>query len=224
MTIAKLIDQSLLKPTLTSHDIDERCEEAIEYDFFAVCVNPVYVRQAVRALSASEVAVATVVGFPLGANLTDIKIAEAQRAIFEGVEEIDMVLNIGALKEGNLSLVTSEIESIVKAAKGHPIKVIVETSRLTDEEKVKAVKACISAGAFMVKTCTGFLKDCGGAKLEDIKLFKDTIGDAPLKIKASAGISSYEKAKAMIDAGASRIGTSSGVQIVQESRNLTAVH
>lgn len=222
--LASLIDQTLLNPAATSSEIDQLCAEAMEYGFFAVCVNPVYVRQAVRILSSSDVTVATTIGFPLGANLTDIKIAEAQRATFEGAEELDLSINIGALKEGNIDYVRAEIESVVRAAKDHPVKVIIETDLLTQEEKVTAVKLCIEAGAYMVKTCSGFVKDSKGATVEDIQLLKETIGGSPLKIKASGGIKTYEKAKALIDAGASRLGTSAGVQIIQESRALSAVH
>jgi deoxyribose-phosphate aldolase len=224
LELAKLIDHTLLKPTATSADIEQLCLEAIEYQFFAVCVNPVHVRQAVKVLASSEVAICTVVGFPLGANLTDIKIAEAQRAIFEGAEEIDIVINIGALKEGNDEYVSGEIESVVRAAKDHPVKVIIETDFLSREEKVMAVQACLKSGAYMVKTCSGFAKDGVGATVEDVQLLKDTIGGATLKIKASGGIKDYEQAKALIDAGASRLGTSASVRIMEESCAVTAVH
>ncbi|PWU00337.1 MAG: deoxyribose-phosphate aldolase [Candidatus Melainabacteria bacterium] len=222
--LANIIDQTLLNPAATSADIERLCEEALEYKFFAVCVHPVHVRQAVRKLSSSEIVVATTIGFPLGANLTDIKIAEAQRAVFEGAEELDLSMNIGALKEGDIQYVTSEIESVVRAAREHRVKVIIECDLLLQEEKVAAVQACIKAGAFMVKTSSGFVKDGKGATLEDVHLLKETIGDAPLKIKASGGIKDYKKAKELIDAGASRLGTSSGVQIIQESLALTNVH
>jgi deoxyribose-phosphate aldolase len=220
LELANFIDQSLLNPAATSVDLEKLCAEALEYKFFAVCVHPVYVRQAVKALASSDVTVATVIGFPLGANLTDIKIAEAQRAVFEGAEELDLSINIGALKEGNVHYVTSEIESIVRAAKDHPVKVIIETDLLSKEEKVLAVEACIKAGAYMVKTSSGFVKDGVGATVEDIQLLKEAIGDKPLKIKASGGIKDFQKAKSLIDAGAARLGTSAGVAIVQESRQL----
>jgi len=213
-----------LNPAATQADVERLCAEALEYKFFAVCVHPVHVRQAVRVLSSSEIVVATTVGFPLGTNLTDIKIAEAQRAVFEGAEELDLSMNIGALKEGNIEYLTTEIESVVRASKDHPVKVIIETNLLSNEEKVSAVQACIKAGAYMVKTCSGFVKDGIGATVEDVQLLKEAIGDAPLKIKASGGIKSYQKAKELADAGAARLGTSSGVQIIQESQALSAVH
>jgi deoxyribose-phosphate aldolase len=222
--LANIIDQTLLSPAATTIDLERLCEEALEYKFYAVCVHPVHVRQAVKLLSSSEIVVATTVGFPLGANLTDIKIAEAQRAVFEGAEELDLSMNIGALKDGNIEYVTSEIESVVRAAREHPVKVIIECDLLSQEEKVAAVQACIKAGAFMVKTSSGFVKDGKGATVEDIQLLKETIGDATLKIKASGGIKDYKKAKELVDAGASRLGTSSGVQIVQESLALANVH
>jgi deoxyribose-phosphate aldolase len=213
--IAKYIDHTLLNPQARKDEISKLCTEAKENKFFAVCVNPVHVRQAVKELASSDVAVATVIGFPLGANLTDIKIAEAQRAISEGAEELDLVINIGALKDNEIDYVTDEIRAIVKVAKQHLVKVIIECDLLTDNEKRAATKACVQAGAGMVKTSTGFVKDGKGATVEDIKLIKETLGDAKLGIKASAGIRDGEKAKALIDAGATRLGTSAGVAIVK---------
>lgn len=222
--IAKYIDHTLLNPQAKRSEVVRLCEEAKEHKFFAVCVNPCHVRQAVKELSSSDVAVATVVGFPLGANLTDIKIAETQRAISEGAEEIDLVINVGALKDGDVSYVTEEIKSIVKAAKGHLVKVIIECDLLTDDEKVAATKACVDAGAHMVKTSTGFVKDGKGATVEDIQLIKQTLGDAKLGIKASAGIRDLEKAKALIDAGATRLGTSAGVALVKGAEPAKAAY
>jgi deoxyribose-phosphate aldolase len=213
---AKYIDHSLLLPQATSIDIIKLCSEAKEYGFFAVCVNPTHVRLAVKELASSDVAVVTVVGFPLGANLTDIKIAETQRAIAEGAEEIDMVINIGALKEGKLDYVADEIASIVKVAKNSIVKVIIECDLLSKDEKIEATKVCMKAGASMVKTSTSFAKEGVGATVEDILLLKETIGDSPLRIKASAGIKDYAQAKALIEAGASRLGTSAGVKILKE--------
>lgn len=214
LEIAKYIDHTLLSPSASRDDITKLCQEAKEYSFFAVCVNPCHVRQAVKELSSSKVAVATVIGFPLGANLMDIKIAEAQRAISEGAEELDMVINVGALKDRETDFIVEEIRSIVKVSKDHLVKVIIECDLLTDEEKVAATEACIRAGAGMVKTSTGFVKDGKGATLEDIQLMKRTIGSANLGIKASAGIRDYEKAKQLLEAGATRLGTSAGVTIV----------
>jgi deoxyribose-phosphate aldolase len=213
--ICKYIDHTLLSPQATKAEITKLCEEAKEHKFFAVCVNPYWVRQAVKELSSSDVAVATVIGFPLGANLTDIKIAEAQRAVSEGAEELDLVINVGALKDKDYQYVADEIQAIVKVAKGRPVKVIIETDLLTDEEKVEATKACVKGGATMVKTSTGFVKDGKGATVEDVKLIKETLGDAKLGIKASGGVRDFEKAKALIDVGATRLGTSSGIAIVK---------
>jgi len=216
--LAKFIDHTLLKPEATSADISRLCAEAMEYEFFAVCVNPVFVRQAVKELSASDVTVASTVGFPLGANLTDIKIAEAQRALSEGAEELDLVVNIGALKEGNLDYVLAEIQSIVKVAKERLVKVIIECDLLSQEEKISATKLCIQAGAGMVKTSTGFLKTGVGATVEDVQLLKETIGSAALKIKASGGIKDAETARALIAAGAARLGCSASVEIVKSEK------
>lgn len=212
---AKYIDHTLLLPQSTKAEVSKLCQEAIENNFYAVCVNPYFVRQAVKELSSSKVAVATVIGFPLGANLTDIKIAETQRAVSEGAEEIDMVINVGALKSGDIDLVTDDIRAVVKAAKQNPVKVIIECDLLSDDEKVIATECCVKAGAAMVKTSTGFVKDGKGATVADIELIKKAIGSAKLGIKASAGIRDVEKAKALIDAGATRLGTSAGVAIVK---------
>jgi len=214
LEIGKYIDHTLLSPAATRAEIAKLCEEAKQYRFFAVCVNPYHVRQAVKELSASKVVVATVVGFPLGANLTDIKIAETQRAISEGAEEIDMVINVGALKDGDVDYVTEEIRSIVKVAGDRLVKVIIECDLLTDAEKAAAAESCVKAGAGMVKTSTGFVKDGKGATVEDVLLIKRHISGSPLGIKASAGIRDLEKARTLIDAGATRLGTSSGVAIV----------
>lgn len=216
--LAKYIDHTLLLPQATKAEITKLCQEAAEHGFYAVCVNPSFVRQAVKELSSTKVAVATVIGFPLGANLKDIKIAETQRAIAEGAEEIDMVINVGALKAGDADYVTDEIQAIVKAAKEAPVKVIIECDLLSDDEKVMATECCVKAGAAMVKTSTGFVKDGKGATVADIELIKKALGNAKLGIKASAGIRDYEKAKALIDAGATRLGTSAGVDIVKNTK------
>lgn len=213
--LARYIDHTLLTPQATREQISKLCQEAAEHKFYAVCVNPCHVRQAVKELSATKVCVATVIGFPLGANLPDIKIAETQRAVSEGAEEIDMVINVGALKANEVDYVTDEIKSVVKAAKTAPVKVIIECDLLSDDEKVKAVECCVKAGAATVKTSTGFVKDGKGATVDDIELIKRAIGGSGLGIKASAGIRDYDKAKALIDAGATRLGTSAGVDIVK---------
>ncbi len=215
--IAKYIDHTLLAPTAKAEDIEKLCAEAKEHGFFAVCVNPYYVRHAVKLLSSSKVAVATVLGFPLGQNLSDIKIAEAQRALAEGAEELDMVINIGALKDGDIDFVRDEIKAIVKTGRDHLVKVIIECDLLTKEEKVAATRAAAEAGAAFVKTSTGFVKDGVGATVEDVILMRETLGSAKVAIKASAGIRDFAKAKALIDAGATRLGTSAGVAIIQGS-------
>ncbi|MBS1999616.1 MAG: deoxyribose-phosphate aldolase, partial [Cyanobacteria bacterium SZAS LIN-2] len=202
----------------TRAQITKLCQEAAENNFFAVCVNPCHVRQAVKELSSTKVAVATVIGFPLGANLTDIKIAETQRAISEGAEEIDMVINVGMLKSGDTEYIENEIKAIVRAAKEVPVKVIIECDLLSDDEKVAASEACVKAGAAMVKTSTGFVKDGAGATVQDIELIKKAIAGSKLGIKASAGIRDYDKAKALIDAGATRLGTSAGIDIVKGAK------
>lgn len=222
--IAKYIDHTNLNPAATSKNIERLCDEAKEFNFFAVCVNPYFVKQAVKALSSSKVAVATVIGFPLGQNLTDIKIAEAQRAISEGAEELDMVINIAALKDGQIDYVRDEIRAIVKVARDHLVKVIIECDLLTNEEKVAATKAAVEAGAGMVKTSTGFVKDGRGATVEDILLMKEAIGGAKVSIKASAGIRDYAHAKSLIEAGATRLGTSASVGIVQGSKAVKAAY
>jgi len=224
LALANCIDHTLLNPTATTADIVKFCAEAAEYKMFAVCVNPFHVKRAVRELSSTQVVVATVVGFPLGADLTDIKIAQAQRALFEGAEELDMVINIGALKELDTNYVFNEIQSIVRVAKDHSVKVIIECDLLTKEEKVLATQICAKAGAAMVKTSTGFVKEGKGATAEDVALLKQTIdnlvldGGKEIKIKASGGIKDYNQAIALIEAGATRIGTSSGVNILSQAR------
>ena len=218
LELAKYIDHTLLSPSATRAEITKLCSEAKEYGFFAVCVNPYWVRHAVKELASSQVAVAAVIGFPLGANLTDVKVAEAQRAIAEGAEELDLVINIGALKDKEAGYVEEEIRSIVRAARGAMVKVIIECDLLTDDEKVVAAQCCVNAGASMVKTSTGLVKDGKGATVEDIELIKRTIAGSTLGIKASAGIRDYDKAKALIDAGATRLGTSAGVAIVSGAK------
>lgn len=212
--LAKYIDHTLLSPQATKADITKLCAEAAKHKFFAVCVNPHWVRHAAKELANSDVAVATVIGFPLGANLTDIKIAEAQRAISEGAEELDLVINIGALKSGDIELVEQEIKAIVKLAGDRMVKVIIETDLLTDDEKVAVTKACARAKVGMVKTSTGMVKDGKGATVEDVKLIRETLGDAKIGIKASGGVRNADHAKAMIEAGATRLGTSAGIAIV----------
>jgi len=215
--IAKLIDHTLLKPEATRDQIVQLCREAREYGFAAVCVNPCYVKLAAELLRGSSVKVCSVVGFPLGATLPEVKAYEARRAIEEGAAEIDMVINIGALKSGDLELVKRDIASVVDVchARGALCKVIIEAALLTDEEKVLACQLAKAAGADYVKTSTGF--GPGGATVRDVALMRRTVGPE-MGIKAAGGIRSYEAAKSMVEAGATRIGASAGVKIVREAR------
>jgi deoxyribose-phosphate aldolase len=213
---ASLIDHTLLKPEATDDDIKRLCEEAARYRFASVCVNPTWVRTASCALHGSGVPVCTVIGFPLGATLPDVKAYEARRAILEGAREVDMVINVGALKSGDDCLVEHDIRSVVEAAHEYNVtaKVIIETALLTDEEKVRACQAAKRAGADFVKTSTGFSK--GGATVADVLLMRRTVGPE-LGVKASGGVKNLEDARKMVEAGATRIGASVGVKIAQEA-------
>ncbi|GEQ06675.1 deoxyribose-phosphate aldolase [Staphylococcus gallinarum] len=212
MNYAKYIDHTLLKPEATKDQIDKLISEAKEYNFKSICINPTHVQYAVEQLTDSDVLVCTVIGFPLGATTTETKIFETEDVIKKGASEVDMVINIGALKDGNYDLVQKDIEGVVGAANGKTVKVIIETCLLTDEEKVKASELSKAAGADFVKTSTGFAG--GGATPEDVKLMKDTVGDA-LEVKASGGVRNLEDFNKMIEAGATRIGASAGIQIIQ---------
>ncbi len=214
MDIAKTIDHTLLKPEATPEAIDQICAEAAQHGFAAVCVNPVYVARAAGALAGTGVEVATVVGFPLGANTTSIKAREAWEALQQGATEIDMVINVGLFKGGQRKAVGDEIAEIVRVAEKFPVKVILETSLLSDEEIAEASTLAMDAGAAFVKTSTGF--GSRGASVNDVRIMKQTVGDR-CQIKASGGIRTRADALAMIEAGASRIGTSAGVVIVGES-------
>lgn len=211
--VLNLIDHTLLKPDATSSMIESLCREAIENNFYAVCVNPCFVKFAKDLLKGSNVKVATVIGFPLGANTKEVKAFETEDAIKNGADEVDMVINIGALKNKDYDLVKEDIKSVVEAAKGKIVKVIIETCLLTDDEKKKACELALEAGAHFVKTSTGF--SSGGATVEDVKLMKSVVGDK-MGIKASGGIRDLETARKMIEAGATRLGTSSGVKIAKE--------
>ncbi|MHD0397158.1 deoxyribose-phosphate aldolase [Staphylococcus simulans] len=212
MNYAKYIDHTLLKPDTTIEQIDKLIEEAKAYQFKSVCINPTYVKHAAEALVNSDVLVCTVIGFPLGANTTETKVFEVEDAVKNGADELDMVINIGALKDKRYDEVQQDIEAVVKAAQGRTVKVIIETVLLTDEEKRKASELSQAAGAHFVKTSTGFAG--GGATVEDVKLMKEVVGDA-LEVKASGGVRNLEDFKAMLDAGATRVGASAGVQIIQ---------
>jgi len=211
--IAKMIDHTLLKAEATKDQIEQLCAEAKEYQFASVCVNPTWVAYASELLKGTGVDVCTVIGFPLGANTPETKAFETTNAIENGATEVDMVINIGALKDGDDSWVEKDIQAVVNAAKGKALtKVIIETSLLTEEEKVRACKLAVSAGTDFVKTSTGF--STGGATVEDIVLMRKTVGPS-IGVKASGGVRSAEDAKNMIDAGATRIGASSGIAIVK---------
>ncbi|NMB06972.1 MAG: deoxyribose-phosphate aldolase [Tissierellia bacterium] len=213
MGIGKMIDHTLLKADATEDMIKKLCKEAKEHEFAAVCVNPYYVGLANEILKDSEVKVATVIGFPLGANTSEVKAFETENAIKNGADEVDMVINIGALKSKNYDLVREDIKAVVDAAKDKAlVKVIIETCLLNEEEKRIACELSKEAGADYVKTSTGF--STGGATVEDVKLMKEIVGEN-MGVKASGGIRDYEKAKAMVDAGASRIGASASIDIVK---------
>ncbi|UXR78221.1 MULTISPECIES: deoxyribose-phosphate aldolase [unclassified Staphylococcus] len=212
MNYEKYIDHTLLKPESTRQQIDKIIEEAKEYHFKSVCVNPTHVAYAADKLADSDVLVCTVIGFPLGASTSEVKACETKDAISKGADEIDMVINIGALKDGRYDDVQADIAAVVEASGDKTVKVIIETVLLTDEEKVKACELSKAAGADFVKTSTGFAG--GGATPEDVKLMKDTVGDA-LEVKASGGVRNLADFQAMLEAGATRVGASAGVQIMQ---------
>lgn len=212
MKLNKYIDHTLLKPDASQEQIETLIEEAKKYDFASVCVNPTWVSFAAQALKATDVKVCTVIGFPLGANTPELKAFETSDAIQNGANEVDMVINIGALKSRNFDLVERDIRAVVEAAKGTLVKVIIETCLLTDDEKVKACQIAQKAGADFVKTSTGF--STGGATVEDVALMRKTVG-SDMGVKASGGARSYEDALAFIKAGATRIGASSGVAIME---------
>ena len=213
-SIASYIDNTLLKPDATPEQIKKICAESVELKCASVCVNPSYVPLVSECLKGSGVKVCTVIGFPLGMNDSAIKAAEAKLAAEQGADELDMVINVGRLKAGELDYVKKDIEAVVNAVKGKLVKVIIETFLLTDDEKVTACKLAKEAGAHYVKTCTGF--SGGGANVHDIALMRATVG-ADMGVKASGGVRDYESAKALIEAGASRIGASSGKKIVEGS-------
>lgn len=214
MKLASMIDHTILKPEAGKEQVETICREAREYGFASVCVNSSYVPLCAELLRDTEVKVCTVIGFPLGAMSTAAKAAEARQAIFDGAEELDMVIHIGMLKDGNNEYVEQDIHSVVEEARGKAaVKVIIETCLLSEEEKVRACLLAKKAGADYVKTSTGF--SAGGATAEDIALMKNTVGK-DMKVKASGGIRTREKAEEMRKAGADRIGTSSGIRIVEE--------
>ncbi|MCR6521486.1 deoxyribose-phosphate aldolase [Lysinibacillus capsici] len=209
---ARMIDHTLLKAEATKEQIEKLCAEAKQFNFASVCVNPTWVKRSSELLQGTDVLVCTVIGFPLGANTPAVKAFEAKDAIANGAKEVDMVINIGALKDKNYDLVQADIAAVVEVAKDSAlVKVIIESCLLTDEEKVKACELAVAAGADYVKTSTGF--STGGATAEDIALMRKTVGPE-LGVKASGGVRSLEDMKKMVEAGATRIGASSGVAIM----------
>jgi deoxyribose-phosphate aldolase len=214
--LARLIDHTLLKPSATKDDIRRLCGEAKTYGFWSVCVNPVYVKFAANILHKNDVKVCSVVGFPFGAHITEVKAFEAEKAVDNGADEIDMVMNIGAFKSQDYQLVKADISSVVesvKSEKGKVVKVIIETGLLSEDEKVLASRLVRDSGADFVKTSTGF--NAPGATAHDVKLIRDTVGPN-FGLKASGGIRTYQDAVNLIEAGANRIGTSSGIAIIEK--------
>ncbi len=211
MKLNKFIDHTILKPETTQEQVEKILSEAKDYDFASVCVNPTWVSLAAESLKDTDVKVCTVIGFPLGANTSAVKAFETKDAIANGADEIDMVINIGALKAGNDALVLDDIKAVVDASGDKLVKVIIEACLLTDDEKVRACQLSKEAGADYVKTSTGF--STGGATVADVTLMRKTVGP-DMGVKASGGARSYEDAIAFIEAGASRIGASSGVAIM----------
>ena len=212
MGLNKYIDHTILKATASSTDVQKLCEEAIEHEFYSVCVNGCYVADAKQLLQGTDVKVAAVVGFPLGAMTTAAKVFEAKEAVENGASEIDMVINVAKLKDGEFEYVENEIRQIKEAIGDNVLKVIIETCYLTDEEKVKACELSLVAKADFVKTSTGF--GTGGATYEDVKLMKSVVGDNA-KVKASGGVRDKETAQKYVNLGAERLGTSSGIEIVK---------
>lgn len=215
--VAAMIDHTLLKPQATRQEVDDLCREAAQFHFATVCVNPVWVAAAAAYLKATSVRVCSVVGFPLGATLADVKAYETRRAIVDGAQEIDMVINVGALKSGDLSLVERDIEAVTGPCRSCGVlsKVIIEAALLTDDEKVAACTLAKAAGADFVKTSTGF--GPGGATVADVALMRRVVG-ADMGVKAAGGVRDLEGLKAMVAAGATRVGASAGVKIVQQAR------
>ena len=213
MKLSKYIDHTLLKADASIEALKKLCQEAIEYDFKSVCVNPCNITLCKELLAGSDVLVCTVIGFPLGQMSTEAKVFEAKDAIEKGAQEVDMVLNIGRLKDGKLDFVTDEIAQIKKACGSITLKVIIETCLLTDEEKINACQCIMNAGADFVKTSTGF--STAGATFDDVALFKKIVGDK-CYIKAAGGVRSHEDMLKMIELGANRIGTSSGTKLIEK--------
>ena len=219
MDISKYIEHTLLKQDATKDGLEKLFEEAIQNKFLGVCVNPCFVKDAKKSLKNSNVKIVTVIGFPLGANTPEVKAFETKKAIEDGADEIDMVINVSKLKDKDYDYVKKDIESVRHACPDDILKVILETDLLTKDEIKKACEICIDAKADLVKTSTGFVKNGVGAKVEDVELMYQTVSPFGLKVKASGGIRDSEKALALIKAGATRLGTSSGLKIAEEMRN-----
>jgi len=212
---AKMIDHTVIRPTATKNDVEKLCKETEKYGFGCVCVNSIYVSLAKQLLSGTNVKVCSTVGFPFGVSLPEVKAFEAEKAVEKGASEIDMVINMGALKSGDYEKVKKDIEKVVNVKCSHSslvIKVIIETGYLNTQEKIMACRLAKEAGADFVKTSTGLV---GGATVEDVKLMRETVGKN-MGVKAAGGIRTFKEALAMIEAGASRIGTSTGVAIIEE--------
>ena len=214
MELNKYIEHTLLKQDAAGADFEKLFREARENKFFGVCVNPAYVKKAKDALKGTDVKIVTVVGFPLGANKTEIKAAETAEAVKDGADEIDMVINVTALKDKDYDYIVNEVAALKKVCGAHNLKVIIETDLLSKDEIVKACELCVKGGADFVKTSTGFVKNGVGAKVEDVKLMYETVSPHGLRVKASGGIKTKDAAVALVEAGAARLGTSSGVAIV----------
>ena len=214
MNYRKLIDHTLLKADASKEAIVKLCQEAKDFGLCSVCVNPGFVSTCAEELTGSDVKVCTVVGFPLGATSTPAKAFETKQAVLDGANEIDMVINISRLKDHDDEFVYEDVKAVVEAAGGNVVKVIIETCLLTEEEKVRACKLCVKAGAHFVKTSTGF--STAGATPADVKLMKDTVGDAA-EVKAAGGVRSYDDLVKMVEAGATRIGTSGGPKLFSGS-------
>ncbi len=211
--LAQYFDHTILKPAATAAEVADICREAISYGFFSVCINPVHVKRVSELLSGTEVKVCSVIGFPLGANTSDLKALETRQAITDGADEIDMVINVGALKHKDIDFVENDIKAVVNAASGKIVKVIIETCLLEKSEIVTVCEIAKNAGAHFVKTSTGFAG--GGASPENVALMKKTV-EGELLVKASGGIKSLADVEKMIEAGADRIGASAGVAIMKE--------
>ena len=218
MGINEYIEHTLLKQDAKKEDFEKLYQEAIDYKFFGVCINPAYVKDAHEHLKNTNIKIVTVIGFPLGATTTATKVFEAKEAITNGADEIDMVINVSKLKDKDYEYVTNDIKQVKLASPNNNLKVIIETDLLTKDEIKKACELCIKAKADLVKTSTGFVKGGVGAKVEDVKLMSDIVKPHGLKVKASGGIRDYEKAIALVKAGADRLGESAGVAIVSEEK------